>query len=260
MPRKTHKRRKIRVNKTIKSRKPKTIPKRIIQVWKTIGNHSIEPFEKYIKTMKKMNPTFQHLFFKDDEIDTFLKEKYPKYYETYLKLPVFIQKMDFFRYITMYHYGGFYFDLDVMALKPLDHDLLQHDSVFGIDEYIYKDKRPCCSEPRFADFCSKNQFFLLSQYGFAAKPQNKFIKYIIDNIYDNVDKYIRDYDPSADKDESDNYVYRTTGPDFVTHCYVNYKHSDRIHILIYPDEQYFGKYAKHYHVGTWKKRNANTKK
>jgi hypothetical protein len=175
-----------------------------------------------------------------------LKNEYPDYYDTFLRLPLNIQKVDFFRYIAIYHFGGFYFDLDIMGLEPLD-DLLKYDSVFPIDEHIVEN---ACSIYRFNNFCSKGQYFLLGQYGLAAKPKNLFIKYLVDSIHNNVNNYIKHYIAN-----SDDYVYKTTGPDFVTLAYMNYDNPDRVHILDFPHRQYFGKYAKHDYIGTWKSNN-----
>ena len=230
----------------IAGKKPDLIPRRIIQIWKTWTNKSPSMFAKYTESLKRMNPTYEYLFFKDYEIDIFLKNEYPDYYDTYMRLPLNIQKVDFFRYVAIYHFGGFYFDLDIMALEPLD-DLLKYDSVFPIDEHINEN---ACSIYRFNNFCSKGQYFLLGQYGLAAKPKNLFVKYLVDSIHNNVNNYIKHYVAN-----SDDYVYKTTGPDFVTLAYLNYDNPDRIHILDYPQRQYFGKYAKHDYIGTWKSNN-----
>jgi hypothetical protein len=47
-------------------------------------------------------------------------------------------------------------------------------------------------------------------------------------------------------------VYASTGPDYVMNVYLDYKNKNEIHVLEYPESQYFGKYAKHDHFGTWK--------
>ena len=39
----------------------------------------------------------------------------------------------------------------------------------------------------------------------------------------------------------------------VLDIYMNYQNKNEINILEYPEPQYFGKYAKHDHFGTWKK-------
>jgi len=219
------------------------IPKRIIQVWKTWTNKTPEMFKEYTISLKNMNPEFEYIFFKDREIDNFLLKHYPRYYKTYTKLPLNIQKVDFFRYVAMYHHGGFYFDLDITALEPLD-ELLEYKAVFPIDEHINK---PMCSLKRFNKLCDKDQHFLLGQYGFACQPKDPFVKLLVETIHENIDVYIENYVPN-----SEDYVYKTTGPDFVTQLYVNYPKKDDIHILEYEKRQYFGKYAKHNFVGTWK--------
>lgn len=226
--------------------KPETIPRRIIQVWKTWTEKSPEMFAKYSESLKRMNPTYEYMLFKDLDIDTFLNNEYPEWYDTYTRLPLNIQKVDFFRYVAIYHFGGFYFDMDIMALQPLD-ELLVYDSVFPIDEHINENS---CSYYRFKNFCNNNQHFLLGQYGFAAKPKNKFVKYLIDAIHNNVNTYIKHFIP-----KSEDYVFRTTGPDFVTLAYLNYDNRERIHILNYPQRQHFGKFAKHDFIGTWKSTN-----
>jgi mannosyltransferase OCH1-like enzyme len=224
-----------------------TIPKIIIQTWKS---HNI-PF-KYkddIVSMKKYNQDFKYIFFSDDDIEYFLKKNYPEYYKTYLKLPVFIQKIDFFRYVAVYHYGGFYFDLDMKGLYPLD-ELLNYDCVFPVDQNIPSSR---CNKYRYIKYCKKDLNLLLGQYAFGAKPQNKFIKELCDTIHKNIDKYILEYKVVQEHlKQKEQYVYSSTGPDFVTDVYLDYPKKNEVHILNFPNSQYFGKFAKHNFYGTWK--------
>jgi mannosyltransferase OCH1-like enzyme len=220
------------------------IPKIIIQTWKT--KNIPDKYKEDIDSVKKYNKDFQFLFFDDNDIETFLKNNYPKYYESYMKLPVKIQKIDYFRYIAIYHYGGFYFDLDIRFLNSLSEDLLNYDCIFPVDHNL-NDKK--CNKVRFNNMCKNNMKVNLGQYAFGAKPQNEFIKLLIDNIHNNVDKYIEDYKKIQNKFI---YIYTTTGPDFVTNIYMNYPNKQKIHILEYDKDQYFGKYAKHNFYGTWK--------
>jgi mannosyltransferase OCH1-like enzyme len=220
-----------------------TIPKIIIQTWKTkiIPNK----YKNDINSIKKFNSDFQFLFFSDEDIDFFINKNYPQYYDTYNKLPIKIQKIDFFRYIAIYHYGGFYLDLDMTGFYPLK-DILKYDCVFPIEQKISKTK---CNMKRFKNFCDKNVNIILGQYAFGAKPNNKFIKTLIDEIDKNIDLYIDKYNKDGQTLE---YVYASTGPDFVTNVYINYKDKNNIHTLDYNLSHYFGKYAKHNHYGTWK--------
>lgn len=230
------------------SSKKEKIPKNIIQVWKSWTNK--DPFliyKKNINLLKSTNPSYEYMFFKDKEIDTFFTENYPEYYDTYNKLPINIQKVDFCRYVILYHYGGFYFDLDIEAIHPLDDFLLNNECVFPIDEIINKEM---CIYERFNDFCDKTNV-LLGQYGFACCKKSNFMKHLIDAINDNIDNYIQLY-KKIKNSSTEVYVYQTTGPDFVTKEYINYKEKENIYILTYRERQYFGKYARHTYHGTWK--------
>jgi mannosyltransferase OCH1-like enzyme len=213
-----------------------------------------EKYKQYVNSVRTYNPTYKWLFFKDDEIDEFLQTHYPQYYQTFLLLPENIQKMDFFRYIAVYHYGGFYFDLDILCFKPLDDFLLQYESIFPVDNYNQYNN---CGSSRCQFFKDKNQPFILGQYGFAAKPKNEFIKLLVDTIHINIDEYIRYYNKNIVTNKSvalEYYVYATTGPEFVSYIYSIYKKKDFITILEYQNKiQYFGSYALHDHVGSWKK-------
>ena len=226
------------------------IPKIIIQTWKS----NIIPY-KYkndVYTMRKYNNTYKYLFFNDNDIEKFLKKYYLNtYYKSYKKLPVIIQKIDYFRYIAVYHYGGFYFDLDMKGYFPID-ELLKYDCVFPYEQKIDNNK---CKSNRFKNFCKKNVKFILGQYAFGAKPQNDFIKTLIEKIHNNVDNYIVEYDKikeNKDKNIYHEYIYSTTGPDFVTNVYHNYKNKKDIKILYYNVPHHFGKFAKHNFYGTWK--------
>ena len=220
------------------------IPKIIIQTWKS--DNIPKKYTNDIKSLKKLNPEFEFKFFTDQQIEEFLKNNYPKYYQTYLKLPLKIQKIDYFRYVAIYHFGGFYFDLDITGLKPLK-ELCKHECIFPVDMHIIG---KMCNEGRYITFCKVNINFLLGQYAFAASPKNSFIKFLIDSIDKNLKEYIEDYNTKYGKTHE--YVYNSTGPDFVTEMYYLYPQKNSIKILKYNKGQYFGDYAKHNYYGTWK--------
>lgn len=218
----------------------KSIPKIIIQ---TGPNRLSRDHKSYMNLMKDTNPTFEHLFFNDDDIETFFKRFYPQYWATYNKLPVFIQKIDFFRYVAVYHYGGFYFDLDIKALSPIDASICKHACVFPVDEFIHKS---FCNNERYITYCQRGSPFLLGQYAFAAVPKHPFLKMLIDRIHRDVQEYIRTMN------KSELYVYQSTGPDFVTNMYLDEYTKDDVFILDNGKRQYFGDYGRHDFFGSWK--------
>lgn len=234
------------------------IPKNIIQIWidfdKKLTKNMDYPasYKSYVKTIKERNPTYNYMFFNEAKIEEFLKTSYPEYYVTYTKLPVNIQKVDFFRYVAMYHYGGFYFDLDITGLEPLD-ELLSYECVFPIDNFINPDM---CSANRYKEYCKKNMDFLLGQYAFACKPKHPFIRTLIEGIHKDINTYIQRFQ-NKKYEVFEDYVYETTGPDFVTNMYMTYPKKESITILEYPERQYFGKYARHSYKGSWKENVQN---
>ena len=61
-------------------------------------------------------------FFDDDDIAEFLKTNYPEFKDTFNAFSHTIQKIDFFRYLAIYKYGGIYLDIDMeihTSLTPL---------------------------------------------------------------------------------------------------------------------------------------------
>ena len=231
-----------------------TIPRIIIQIWvqKDGGPTKIPPAEvAYMEKMRKMNPSFEYMFFDGKDVDAFFKANYPEYYSTYQQLPEFIQKLDFFRYLAIYHYGGFYFDADVEPLKPLDESILNHSAVFPIDEYA---NALDCQHPRMNSLCLVGQNFLLGQYAFGAVAKHPFLKVLVDKIHNNAKNYVRisQQVKTKDVDVKHYFVYKTTGPDFVTDCYVEYPNKRQFYILSNGKRQVFGEYGAHKYMGGWK--------
>ena len=232
----------------------KRIPKIIIQTWKSI----VIPlkYEVLQKGLVEKNPDYEYLFFTDESIDAFLKTEYPEYYVTFQKLPILIQKIDFFRYIAVYHYGGFYFDLDMECLEPLGDELLKYGNVIPVDDKFMQSKKDINREWINAE---NGQQIILGQYAFGAVKKSRFMKYIIDNIHENIDLIVNEFDSKV-KNNISNYeyfVYKSTGPDYITKMYSNYFQKKEIFILDYKLRQYFGKYARHRYFGTWKNNTNN---
>lgn len=232
----------------LETNKEDTIPKIIIQTWKS----RTIPLKYQIlhKGIIEKNKDYKYLFFTDEDIEIFLKKEYPEYYLTYSKLPILIQKIDFFRYVAVYHYGGFYFDLDMECMKPLGDELLNYKNVIPVDD---KNKDPKqISQRHWMDY--KDEKIILGQYAFGSVKNSKFMKFLVDNIHNNIDLIVKEYDEKVKNkiDHMEYFVYITTGPDFVTDMYKKYERKDEIYILDYEYRQHFGNYARHRFFGTWK--------
>ena len=76
-----------------------------------------------------------------------------------------------------------------------------------------------------------------------------FVLLLAETIHNNIDNLLELYKTDG---KSLQYVYSSTGPDFVTDVYLNYGKKDDVKILYNKEGQYFGTYAKHNYYGTWK--------
>ena len=212
-----------------------TIPKIIIQTWKT--DHIPSKCIKYVNELKRLHPDYKYLYFTDDGILEFLNNNYPQYLETFNNFKYKIQKIDFFRYIAVYHYGGFYFDLDMDINKNID-ELCNFECVFPIEF----DKLNC----------KELNNFQIGQYTFGASIRNDFILNIITNIVNKKNQDLPIGRPPIENWQKK--VYFTTGPSLVTQIYNEYNNKNSI-TLISPKpfiKFHFGIYGKHLLFGSWK--------
>ena len=89
----------------------------IIQTWKT--NQIPNKYKGLVSQVKRLNPNCNYIFFSDHDIDVFIKNNFPQYQQVFDNFPYTIQKIDFFRYLAVYYYGGVYLDLDFKVVKSL---------------------------------------------------------------------------------------------------------------------------------------------
>lgn len=209
----------------------------IIQTWKS---HQIPlKYQSLISKIKKLNPECNYLFFTDHDIEIFIRDKFPQYLLTFQQFPYTIQKIDFFRYLAIYYYGGVYLDLDIELYKSIQNLKNSLECVFPLEF------------TRNTDTILQQQKFygLIGNYAFYAPAKHPFIKKIIDNIYSNRIPIKLSECPDYRK-----YVYYTTGPVMVTQSYIDYV--SKKHIKIIQTKPFkkssFGDYGKHIQLGTWK--------
>ena len=140
------------------------------------------------------------------------------------QFPHKIQKIDFFRYLAVYHYGGVYMDLDILLHKSLD-------SIIGDPNLC---KFPIELKNINDTIITRNDFYsLIGNYAFYAPPKHPFIKKLIDNIASGritMDDIKLAQSTNGDPDDQVE-VYCTTGPIMVTQTYIDYKDKKQIHIL-----------------------------
>ena len=243
-------------NSSILKQESDGIPKIIIQTWKTDQIGGIIGY--LIRKLRANNPDFEYKFFTDEDIDHFIKKEYPEYYDIYNAFEYTIQRIDFFRYLAVYHYGGFYFDIDMDIDKSIA-PLCKYKCVFPKESNL---------ENNILDFKNEGLSIVIGNYAFGASTKNKFLKLCIDNIIsgrikltdipNNNDRY-KPYVPNTQSqmvklDSYMNHILYTTGPVLVSQSYIDYKNKKIIKIIepsiyrIYA----FGDYGSHKAIGTWK--------
>jgi inositol phosphorylceramide mannosyltransferase catalytic subunit len=232
--------------------KTEKIPRRIIQVW---GKAVDLPLlaRAAMTNVQLLNPDFEHLFFDDPKIEEFIDTEFPEYRPVFDSFAARIQSYDLFRYLAVYHFGGFYFDTDVLLASGLD-DLLGFSCVFPFEQL------------------SVHSFLLkkygmdweLGNYGFGAVAGHPFLQAIIQNCV----RAQRDPEwagammksiPRMFRDEY--FVQDTTGPGLVSRTLAEYP-GDRDHLkVLFPENvcepkswYCFGSYGVHLQIGTWRKR------
>jgi inositol phosphorylceramide mannosyltransferase catalytic subunit len=229
------------------------IPKRIIHVWGA-GERDLSLLSKAaIANVRLLNPDFEYLFFDDNGIKDSINKHFLEYRSLFHSFRVPIQRYDFFRYLAIYHFGGFYLDLDVFLGYGLA-DLLDFSCVFPFEELTIN------------SFLRREygMDWEIGNYAFGAAPGHPFIHAIIKNCV----KAQKDPEwaqammrpiPRIFRDEY--YVFNTTGPALVSRTLAEYPDAAMQVKVLFPENvcdstnwYRFGKYGVHLMQGAWNKR------
>lgn len=227
------------------------IPKIIIQTDKTAN---LQLFSKASSiNIRLLNPDFDYLFFDDKQVIKFINDIFPEYINIFNSFRIPIQRYDFFRYLAVYYFGGFYFDLDVFLSSNLN-ELLDFGCVFPFENLTFNT-------------------FLRSEYGmdweignyaFGASTKHPFLFEIIKNcVRAQIDPgWVQPMMASIPRILRDEYfVLNTTGPGLVSRTLAEYPNSAKEVKVLFPDNvcdpknrHRFGDYGVHLMQGTWRKR------
>ena len=110
-----------------------TIPKKIYQSWYT--RDLPKEVNNKINRMLTLNPSYSHEIFTDEEMDDFVNKYYPgEIAECYNKLNIIVAKVDFWRYLILYKYGGIYLDMDSEITRSLDEFIRDDDEAIITSE------------------------------------------------------------------------------------------------------------------------------
>ena len=109
------------------------IPHIIHQNW---DKHEVpQEFDTWIKSWMDFNPTWEYWLWTPDDVRALLKNKYPEYLSLYNKYKFNIFRCDVMRYFIMDTFGGFYVDMDMECLRPLDTWTMHNQCLLSHETY-----------------------------------------------------------------------------------------------------------------------------
>ncbi len=96
------------------------IEKNIFQSWHTKQLHPVIQ-QKITDRFKELNSDYTYYLYDDNDMDNFVNQHFNgEISECYNKLNIIVAKVDFWRYLVLYKYGGVYLDMDSSINKPLN--------------------------------------------------------------------------------------------------------------------------------------------
>jgi len=225
------------------------IPTRIIQT----GKHAQQPLRSraVMSNMKLLNPDYEYLFFDDTQVEQFMEREFPQYVEVFRGFRYPIQRYDFFRYLVVFRYGGFYFDLDVLLACGLS-DLLEHGCVFPFETLTLS---------RFMRRSLKIDW-QIGNYAFGAAAGHPFLEALIKGCVrgqkdpDWVKPLMHGSPPLIGDDY---FILNSTGPGLVTRTFAENPELARTVRVLFPEDvcdvrnwNRFGDYGVHLADSSWR--------
>jgi hypothetical protein len=230
------------------------IPKRIIQTGKDLSRLTLKQ-RAVVANLKLLNPDFEYLFFDDERVRLFLNREFPQYVSVFESFKFPIQRYDFFRYLAVYHYGGFYFDLDVLLARGLA-DLVQHECVFP------------CEGLTLSPFLRARygMDWHLGNYAFGAVAKHPLLAAIIANCERSqkdpawVEPMMRGM-PRFSREQF--LVMNSTGPGLISRTFAEHPDLAKTIAVLFPEDicdaegwNLFGDFGVHLMDGSWRPRSS----
>lgn len=203
--------------------------------------------------LRLLNPDYDYLCLDDAGAEAFVEQEFPQYRVVFDSFRFPIQRYDFLRYLAVYRYGGFYFDLDVLLASSLS-DLLGHDCVFSFEAIA------------LSHFLREDlgMDWLIGNYAFGAAPEHPFLRAVIENCIRGQEnpswvKPMFRGTPPPIKDEF--FVINSTGPGLVSRTLAENPELAKTVTVLFPDDvcdirkwNRFGDYGIHLMDSSWRVR------
>lgn len=194
--------------------------------------------------IRKMHPSWNITLWDEDSALLFLEEHLPECVRAYQSFRHNVQRADFLRLALVYVLGGFYMDMDMLPLRPLD-DLADCSLVLAEEMTI--------SEATQEELHLKYRV-RIANYMFGGKAEHPFLRSVMNAMASR----------ASVKVSSQQEVLDITGPGLLTDTYWDnlaaYSDITLLHnsgqSVVLPDGRrescLFGNYAVHLHAGTWR--------
>ena len=112
-----------------------TIPKVIHQLWRS---PQVPHRWRYtVASVKRYHPGWEYRLWTDYAMELHVRRQHPQLYPVYIGFNRNSMRVDIFRYLLMYDFGGLYCDLDYEFLRPYDYGTaaavlsLERDTAYG---------------------------------------------------------------------------------------------------------------------------------
>lgn len=103
-----------------------TIPKIIHHIAPKDRSRWHPVWHRCYPTWKQHFPDAEHMMWNDqDDINSFVQQYYPQYYDMFMQFPAHIMRVDFVRFCLLHHFGGIYSDMDMFCYRDF-YDELTH--------------------------------------------------------------------------------------------------------------------------------------
>ncbi len=222
------------------------IPKIIHQTYKS--EDVPWKYGRYRENLIALHPGWEYKFYDDEACRDTVSRFFPMFLPIYDRA-LTVQKTDIFRIVAVYAFGGFYVDMDIECLSPID-DLCEFRCVFGEESTLTEED---------AERLGHRDRLRVANYMFGSEPGHPFLLHILRKMAEESRRAI----------VTDNDVLESTGPGLVTIVYHDCRDKFR-DVVFLPNLDrtcpvtgavscHFGNYGRHHHEGSWRFEHLGTK-
>lgn len=125
---------------------------------------------EYVRTMVTQNPKWKYYFWTSSSARKLVAERYPQLLRMWDSYKSVMNRADAIRYIILYEFGGFYADLDVSCLRPLDNITMKYACIFPTEPFehsVFRLRVP----------------YLINNAIMLCRPKHPFLKQMIQSLH-----------------------------------------------------------------------------